>query len=357
MNKKIIVLAIAEILGTAHAHAGESQVTLYGQANLAVEVTSRGGGGPGFGTRINVASNGSRLGLKGWEALGDGLKAVFLMEASADGMDSGAAPGTSSLFGAGREGYAGLSGAFGAVALGFYGQPYKTATGSLDVFAGVIADYASIMGNAHGVNLYDTSITDSVIYFAPKLQGFSGQLQYGFGETAGNNRDRWGVQVNYGNGPWYFTYAHASQNNFNGANDRGADKIAGSYTFNGTTTLIAMYESLRSDEDTAATSRTSDRNAWYLGLSHKLGNSTLRFAHAEAGDSDGNLADDGARYSALGIFYPLSKRTQVYGLYARMDNAGDGTYGLGQTGSTNAVLPGIAGKDSHSFALGMLHRF
>lgn len=357
MNKKIIALAIAEIPGTLPVHTDEGQVTLYGQANLAVEVSSQGGGGPGLGTRTNVASNGSRLGLKGWEALGNGLQAVFLMEASADGMDSGAAPGTTSLFGAGREGYVGVSGAFGTVALGFYGQPYKTATGSLDVFAGIIADYASIMGNAHGVNLYDTSITNSVIYFAPKLQGFSGQLQYGFGENAGNNRDRWGAQINYSNGGWYLTYAHAEQNNFDGVSDRSADKIAGSYTFNDTATLIGMYESLRSSEDAAATSRTSDRNAWYLGLKYKLGSSTLRLAHAKAEDSDGNLSDDGARYSALGISHTLSKRTEIYGLYARMDNAADGTYGLGQTGSTNTVLPGVPGKDPHSFAVGILHRF
>lgn len=324
---------------------------------MAVEISSQGGGGAGLGQRTHIASNGSRLGVKGWEGLGGGLKAVFLMEASADGLDSGAAPGTTSLFGAGREGYAGLSGDFGTVALGFFGQPYKTATATLDVFAGIIADYASIMGNANGVNLYDTSITDSIIYFSPKLHGFGGQLQYGFGENASNNRDRWGAQINYGNGPWYLTYAHAAQNNFDGINSRSADKIAGSYVFNGATTLIAIYESLRSNEDVTTTQRTSDHNAWYMGLTHKLGNTTLRFAHARAQDSDGSLADDGARYLALGISHTLSKRTEVYGLYARMDNEADGTYGLGQTGSTNTVLPGVPGMDPYSFALGIKHSF
>ncbi|MBI3344060.1 MAG: porin [Gammaproteobacteria bacterium] len=359
MNKKIIALAIAETLGMAPPlQADEGQVTLYGQANLAVEISSQGGGGSNLGQRTNIASNGSRLGVKGWEGLAGGLKAVFLIEASADGMDSGAAPGAGGSFFGAREGYAGLSSAeYGTVALGFFGQPYKTATAALDVFGGIIADYASIMANVHGANLYDTSITNSIIYFAPKSHGVGGQLQYGFGENEGNNRDRWGAQINYSNGPWYFTYAHAAQNNFNVANSRSADKFAGSYAFNGATTLIALYESLRSDEDTATTPRTSDRDAWYLGLTHKLGNSTLRFAYAKAQDSDGSLADDGARYFALGISHTFSKRTEIYGLYTRMDNAADGTYGLGQTGSTNIVLPGIPGRDPHSFALGVLHKF
>ncbi len=355
MKKKIIALAIAETLGMAPPlQADEGQVALYGQTNMAVEISSRGGGGPNLGQRTNIASNGSRLGFKGWEGLAEGLKTVFLMEASADGIDSGAAL----LFGSAREAYVGLSSAeYGTVALGLFGQPYKTATGALDVFAGIIADYASIMANVHGTNLYDTSITNSIIYFAPKSHGVGGQLQYGFGENSSNNRDRWGAQINYSNGPWYFTYAHAAQNNFNGANSRSADKVAGSYAFNGATTLIAIYESLRSDEDMGTMPRTSDRNAWYIGLTHKLGNSTLRFAYAKAEDSDGNLANDGARYFALGISHTFSKRTEIYGLYARMDNAADGTYGLGQTGSTNIVLPGVPGRDPHSFALGVKHSF
>lgn len=358
MNKKILALAVSQCLFAAASAAGEEgNITLYGQANLALEVTSHGRAAADQGTRANVGSNGSRLGVKGWEGLGNGLKAVFLMEASADGLDSGAAPGGTSLFGAGREGYVGLGAAWGTVALGFYGQPYKTSTGALDVFAGIIADYASIMGNAHGVNLYDTSLTNSIIYFAPKFHGLSGQLQYGFGESADPDTDRWGAQFNYSNGPWYVTFAHAAQENFNGVNDRSADKIAGSYTFNGTTMLIAMVESLRSNEDGGASVRTSDRNAWYLGLTHKLGNNTLRLAYAQARDSDGDLEDDGARFWALGVSHALSKRAELYGLFVQMNNQRDGTYGLGQTGSTNAVGPVAAGEDPHSFALGMKFSF
>lgn len=360
MDKKVLTLAIAEALSIPlYAHADEGQVTLYGQTNLAVEIGSQGGGGPNLGARTNIASNGSRLGVKGWDGLAGGLKAVFLIEASADGMDSGGAPGAGGSFFGAREAYAGLSSNnYGTIALGFFGQPYKTSTGALDVFAGIIADYASIMANVHGTNLYDTSITNSIIYFAPKRLGWSGQLQYGFGEDPAHNRDRWGAQINYSNGPWYFTYAHAAQNNFNGANNRSADKLAASYTFNDSrTTLIGIYESLRSNEDPVTTLRTSDRDAWYLGLTHKLGNSTLRFAHAKAQDSDGSLPNDGARYSALGVSYTFSKRTEVYGLYARMGNAADGTYGLGQTGSTNIILPGLPGRDPHSFALGIKHSF
>lgn len=358
MNRKVLALAVMGALSPLVGQAGESQVTFYGQANMAVEISTQGGGGSGLGRRTHIASNGSRLGWKGREALGAGWKAVFLLEASADGLDSGTVPGGSTLIGAGREGYVGMgSDEYGTVALGFFGQPYKTATGALDVFAGIIADYASLMGNANGVNLYDTSITNSVIYFAPKVRGFGGQLQYGFGEGAEHKRDRWGVSINYSHGPWYLTYAHAAQKQFNGTHQRSADKLAGSYVFNASTTLIAIYESLRSDEDGTVTARTSDHNAWYVGLVHKLGNTSLRFAYARAYDSDGSLASDGARYVALGVSHAFTRRTEVYGLYARMANEADGIYGLGQSGSTNAVLPGVSGRTPNSFALGIKHSF
>lgn len=358
MKRNLLTLAVLATFSSLDVQAGESQVTFYGQANMALELSSKGGGGSGFGRRTAVASNGSRLGWKGWETLGAGWKAVFLLEVSADGLDSGTAPGGSTLIGAGREGYVGMgSDEYGTVALGFFGQPYKTATGALDVFAGIIADYASIMGNANGVNLYDTSINNSVIYFVPKVRGFSGQLQYGFGEGADHKRDRWGVSINYSHGPWYLAYAHAAHKQFNGTHQRSADKLAGSYVFNATTTLIAIYESLRSGEDGAAAARTSDHNAWYVGLIHKLGNTSLRLAHARASDSDGNLTHDGARFVALGISHAFTRRTEVYGLYARMANEADGIYGLGQSGSTNAVLPGVSGRTPDAFALGIKHSF
>jgi len=210
MNKKLLAVAIAAAVAAPFAAmADEGNVTLSGNANMAIEHTDNG-----VETNTNVASNGSDLAIHGWEPLGNGLKAVFMFKSHV-GLDDG------SLFTAGgKDGFVGLAGGFGTVALGFHGQPYKTSTGGLDIFNDTIADHSSIM-NAGG--LLDSGIGNAVIWFLPNMSGFSGHLQYGADES-GANDNPWGAQVNYNNGPLYVTGAYADNYldlDGDGANDAG----------------------------------------------------------------------------------------------------------------------------------------
>ncbi|MCL5669359.1 MAG: porin [Gammaproteobacteria bacterium] len=343
MKKKLLAVAIAGAVAAPVAMADEGNVTIYGQANAAIESTDDGST---TDRTTNVASNGSRLGVKGWEALGNGLKAVFLMEAGV-GLDDGAETG-GALIGGGRDGYVGVAGdAFGTVALGFHGQPYKTSTNGLDPFGDTIADYSSIM-NDNGS--FDSGIGNSAIWFLPSMNGFSGHLQYGVHETS-NASTKWGAQFNYSNGPFYVTVAHADVNGHS-----NASKIGGSYTFMEATTVAAIYEKING----ATSASALEHNAWYLALSHNFGNNTAKIAYANAGDSDAAATDDGADYWAIGLDHNLSKRSKVYVLYTSLNNDAAGAYGLGQTGSSNAVGSGrnaTAGSDQDSFAVGIKHSF
>ncbi|MCL4315387.1 MAG: porin [Gammaproteobacteria bacterium] len=352
MKKKLLAVAIAGAVAAPVAMADEGNVTIYGQANAAIESTDADGTGAS-GRSTNVASNGSRLGVKGWEALGNGLKAVFLMEAGVgldDGVDAGSA-----LIGGGRDGYIGVAGdAFGTVALGFHGQPYKTSTNGMDIFGDTIADYSSVMNGYNGnAGAYDSGIDNAIIWFLPNLNGFSGHLQYGFDETAGSSADDWGAQFNYSNGPLYVTYAHADVESATANSDRRADKIGASYTFMEATTVSAIYEWLTADSAVAV----AERDAFYIALSHNFGNNTAKIAYANADDSDATGASDGADYWAIGLDHNLSKRTKVYALYTSVDNEAGGTYGLGTTGSSNSLSSVGAGKNPSAFAVGMKHSF
>ncbi|MEW5887457.1 MAG: porin, partial [Pseudomonadota bacterium] len=74
MQKKLIVAAVAGALAAPLAIA-QSNVTIYGIADVGVEW-----GSSGNGTKFRVQSgqeSGSRLGFKGSEDLGGGLKANF----------------------------------------------------------------------------------------------------------------------------------------------------------------------------------------------------------------------------------------------------------------------------------------
>ncbi len=113
MKKSLIALAVLAASGAAMA---QSSVTIYGLADVWVgsqkgdpknstvgdkSVTKMGSGG----------LNGSRIGFKGTEDLGGGLKAVFKLEQGIDLTDGDAA-------GFDRQSYVGLAGGFGEVTFG-----------------------------------------------------------------------------------------------------------------------------------------------------------------------------------------------------------------------------------------------
>ena len=115
MKKSLVALAVFAVSGGAMA---QSSVTLYGVADAWIGQTSTTNAA---GTKLKQNKidsggfNGSRLGFKGTEDLGGGLKAVFTAE---DGYDI--STGTSLQGGAlfGRQAFVGLAGGFGQVTLG-----------------------------------------------------------------------------------------------------------------------------------------------------------------------------------------------------------------------------------------------
>jgi len=112
MKKTLIALA-ALAAGTAFA---QSSVTMYGQLDIGYSLHQTGAGTSGANN--NVAMNSgfhgpSRMGIKGSEDLGGGLKANFDLQTGDLGLDTG---GT---FAFKREGWVGLSSSqLGAVRLG-----------------------------------------------------------------------------------------------------------------------------------------------------------------------------------------------------------------------------------------------
>src|SRR5689334_16807450 len=107
MNKKLVAFAVASAFALPlAAQAQTANVTMYGRANVDMEVVS---GTQANGTNphvFRVSSNSSRWGVRGTEALGGGLNAVFQLESSIS-WDAGG--GTL----AGRESFVGLQGSWG----------------------------------------------------------------------------------------------------------------------------------------------------------------------------------------------------------------------------------------------------
>ena len=89
MQKKILAVAIAAAF-SGQALADNSNVTLYGVANVSYDIVDTGSdtAGKASFSSNKVPSNTSRLGLKGVEDLGDGLAAVWQIEQKT-GLDNG----------------------------------------------------------------------------------------------------------------------------------------------------------------------------------------------------------------------------------------------------------------------------
>lgn len=357
----ILLALLLATLATSAAASGNT--ILYGQTRVSVDSVDNDE------DRVTkVADTESRLGIKGFENLGNSLKAVFQLEVAVNLDDGVGATGT--LFGRGRNSYVGLEGGFGTVALGIYNSPYRETTDKIDVFGASLADHNTIIGNVGDGDTaaeFNLREPNTLNYWSPKFKGFYFNAQYRVDETAGADQDRYSVGAFYENGPWYAALGyelHGEEGSMIdpdgtgplpavGTNDTNGLKFGVAYAFNEDQTRVGfVYDRISEDDaDTAF-----DRDAVYVNLSHKLANNVVKVGYAHAFESDAATGDDGADFYFIGLSHDLSKRTEVYGLYAAVNNEEAGNYGLGS--STNgATATSAPGANLDGFSVGITHKF
>lgn len=185
MKKSCIALAVLAA-GTAQA---QSSVTIYGIVDTGVAYTNKANTtavpGGKTGSQLSMVSGivqGSRLGFKGVEDLGSGLKAVFQLE-TGFANDTGALQsdkGTSTLFR--RKSVVGLSGNFGTVLLG----RQTDLLDDVSVWTSIVDFGTFVAAPGHVLDrLEGTRTNNSIRYNTPSLAGFTASAIYGLGEVAG----------------------------------------------------------------------------------------------------------------------------------------------------------------------------
>ncbi|WP_457447405.1 porin [Roseateles sp. P5_E4] len=316
MKKIALVAALA---ATAAAPAFAQSVTLWGRINTTVESQK-------FGSqdrKVVVQNNSSRLGLKGSEDLGGGLKASFSLEHGLNS-DTGAATGGTTFWN--RASWVQLEGGFGGIRLGkwFPGSYFAT------------ADYVSNHNHDTGTSadaLYATQFytNNKVSYFTPTAGGFSAELSAAAGENTTTRA--FDVAVNYDMGPAHAGLGYEKKGDFTQI------AIRGLYEFG--PVVIGGY--VQRAENTFAGVGKKDWNVWRASGMYVMGQSEF---HLNFGKADKMVADDGAKQLTVGYNYNLSKRTKVYGFWTKVDNQSKGNY---QTG--------VAGQDFSSLAAGIRHNF
>jgi predicted porin len=337
MKKSLLALAIlGAFAGVASA---QTNVTVYGLVDAGV--TFEGGGAAGSVTKLATGvQSGNRLGFKGTEDLGGGLKANFQIESGFD-LDTGTGR-QGALFG--RQAWVGLSGGFGAVGLGRQYTPLFIALDSVDPFGTGLAGATTNLMYAGPVRA-----NNAITYSTPAMGGFSANVLYGLGEVAGNNsaNRNIGLSVGYANGPVAIVLAHENQADATNTNKNKTTLLGGTYDF-GVAKLHAGYEAEKLD------AAGGDFRDVMVGVSAPIGAGTILASYIQKKDRASN-SDRGGKQFALGYTYALSKRTNFYTAIAQIRNDSQGTNVVGDASSGGSAP--AAGENSRAFNIGIRHKF
>jgi predicted porin len=331
MKKSLLALAV---LGAfAGAASAQTNVTIYGIADVGIQRAKTSGAATGNGTTWGLESgiwSGSRLGFKGSEDLGGGMSAIFTLE-NGYLIDTGRIDQAGQLFG--RQAWVGLNGGFGAVKFGRQYTPMFQAIDSIDPFETGLAGNALTTFESFGLRMDNT-----INYSLPSnLGGFYGQIGYGLGEVAGDNgaNRQLGLSVGYANGPINAVVAYHDRNNVTDTGGDNATFLGATYDF-GVAKIHAAFQNGKLDNPAPAADRKN--RSYMIGASAPVGAGRVlaSFQRADDRDSDANIDA-----WALGYTYGLSKRTDLY-------------TSLGQT---KTEVPNTADIDTDVFNVGIRHKF
>ncbi|MBR7793245.1 porin [Undibacterium sp. FT147W] len=327
MKKSLIALSVlAAVAGTAQA---QSSVTVYGVLDMAIQNENNGQYSKGKGSITSLDSgvqSGSRLGFKGSEDLGNGLKANFKLEMGVQA-DTGASAQGGTAFG--RAAWVGLSGDFGAIQLGRQNKPMFDAVDSIDPFGtGIIGGSATDSTSATGLgNLFfatNPRSNNTANYTTNNLSGFTGSLAYTFGEQAGDIGKGRGIGVSgsYAAGPLLATVAYHTEDGVDRTKAANANlptnaikHIFAGATYDFTVVKAALaYGKVKSDDNSVA------YKLWNLGATFPVSAAGNIIAGVTRVSSDVVSTDRNSTQLALGYTHSLSKRTNVYTSFSRIAN-------------------------------------
>lgn len=372
MQKKLIALAVAGLVsGGAFA---QSNVQVYGIIDAGYANVNFGNGST---SRIQGSGQKTeRLGFQGSEDLGGGMKANFRLElgynTDTGNLDNGnAALGNpAQLFQ--REARVGLEGAsWGQVNFGRQYTPIFNIQAAADVF-----NVAGIGSNYTLTNTGMTRMSNSVKYNSPNMSGFTFALGYGFGDAGTANTPanggasgeslagpkdagrHTGFNAMYANGPLTLLGAYGKTLSAPGLGlttvGTKATVIGGAYDFK-VVKLVAGYETAKNDP------ATLDVKGYLFSAVAPVGSDFLKASFTSLEDKNKTAASASKGKSsllAIGWVHPFSKRTSLYGHYARMTNDAVAARSfLAQTGGGANPLSAAAGFDASGFQAGVTHEF
>jgi predicted porin len=414
MNKKLIALAVTSVFAAPAFAQAPAGVTLYGRANLGLDnYTASGataGTGGDFKSRNRVFDSGSRLGVRGVEDLGGGLRAIFQIESGVN-MDTGTGLGQgnqvngSSGFLGSRPSWVGLEGGFGRLTFGRQDVWWGNGTISQTGANYVNTDIPFLTGAGGRVNAGIARQSNVMQYTTPTFGGFNTTLSYqpnseAAAAGANTNARIAGITARWATGPIstqvdWSTLRSVSPLNAAAQNRPTNKNLKASlgFTYAPGAQISFLAEQLRNgDVGTVAGFSTAGddvkQSFFAVTWEHRFGNvqalaqlgaggkvsGCTETAGAVAGVSGSTCNESKTTAYMLGARYIASKRTAVYLTYnqvkngrnATMDYTGGSitsannntlTTNAGLNGNTQGIPAGSAGADPRIIALGVQHNF
>ncbi|WP_114152306.1 porin [Chromobacterium haemolyticum] len=363
MKKSLIALMVATLPAAAFA-----DVTVFGTIKGGVEYVDSSKGTK----QTNIDDLGSRIGFKGNEDLGNGLKAIWQVE-TGFGIDGQSRTGDSSGTFASRESFVGLSSNFGTFRLGHlanYGESDMAQVNPWESSSNALQLNAFTRGDGY--------VKNAVRFDTPEFAGFKAAFLYGTKEdkrgfivdptnpnvAQNNDRETYNLGLSYENSGFFgkYQYIHESPivaglNLSSKANNK--HRIEAGYNANnifvalgyrndkGDATVTPQY--FLADAAAGTDGRKYESQEYALTAGYQIGAFMPKFTYAQARDMkiDGVKKDDsGYKQYLLGVDYSLSKRTVIGAQYGEIK--ADSAYLKSNGQSTDKIK---------AFGLNVVHKF
>jgi predicted porin len=388
MKKKLLAVALAG-LGTAFALPANAEIKLSGKfypavvsfsggeaSDRKVATTPLSNNGDGDVDTTKVEAFNSWIRFSGEADAGGGITFFFQVENDLDFDDE------EGNFGS-RNSALGIKGGFGTVLLGKWDTPFKQLHFPTNMF-GISSGSPLSNSNLLSRTPYDGGASASsfhrrqdnmVQYWSPDLNGFRFKAMWGTEEddTATEKPRRTSFSVEHERGPWLLGAAYEIHDDLRGgtaglaaplstgvtkSTDTGIALVA-VYKLGKNTEIGAEFESLsyESDDGAAGALQKYERNAWRVGVEHKIDKWILgaNFGMADEGKCSligggaCSTSDLGATQMSIGGMYQFTKNLGWFVWYTQIDNDDSASYSFLDDAPT--------GADPTALAIGLYGRF
>lgn len=366
MKKKLIAIAVGSALSIPAVALAD--VTVYGRAHVSVDYLDDGA----KYSETNLSSNASRLGFKGSHDINPDLKAFFQIEQQIN-FTTGASNGGTDF--ATRDTFVGLGGNFGAVQIGRFDSPFKTARGPFNIFSDQVGDMNNLARVTAG--RLDERYDNTIQYTTPDFNGFSATIAYSMykgqslniTDTASNNEDSdaFSASLNYIGGPLEAALAYEKVEEDTLRGEADSIRAAGAYKLTDTFKLIGFYQTTdyTGYRDTSKAARDAGTfNVYGIGGELAIAKNTALKATYMTHDSDAKKSD--ADMWVVGVEHKLDKAVRVYANYAVVDNDDNVAYSpwmqQARTASPSdqSIVDGVnkaRGEKAAGFTVGLRYDF